>query len=286
MAEEGFNLFKTKRAACQEAWHGPGNNLNPFAKTNQRSSSFPAQVRDDDSVSGREPKVIDAVVKPRIERIELEECRESILQDKNDFNHSHSKLQNVEELYCDPIGELSNIGGGELSVSANFSVNIRTESHKEALSIDMHILEFESPGKVFNIILKDTEGLSEYLKQTSIKQLPACICLLQDVSIHASPIVSQLLGCSIDVFRDHFNRASDDVAFLLPSRSHIQDHVAIPYQRCYRRSSTESIYEVQNERSTFCHGNLVSLEEHFTIWASRTGKESLTSLIICGGNPK
>lgn len=140
MAEESSNLFKTKRAARQEAWHGPGNNWNPFAKTTQRSSSFPAQVRDDDSVSGREPKVIDAVTKPRIERIEL--FRESTLQDTNDFNHNNSKLQNVEELYWDPVGELSNFGAGELSVSVNASVNIRTESHEEVLPIDMHVLEF------------------------------------------------------------------------------------------------------------------------------------------------
>ncbi|TGO59596.1 hypothetical protein BCON_0043g00050 [Botryotinia convoluta] len=275
MAEEGFNLFKTKRAARQEAWHGPGNKWNPFAKTTRRSNSFPAQVRDDDSVSGWEPKVIDAVTKPRIERIELEECRESILQDTNDFNHNNSKLQN-----------LSNFEAGEVSVSANCSANIRTESHKEVLPIDMHVLELGPSSKMFKVILKDTEGLSEYLKQTPIEQSPMRLYFLQDISVHTSPIVSRLLGCSIDVFRDHIKRASDDVAFLLLSRSYIQDHVVIPYQRCYRRSSAKSICEVQNKRSTFCHGNLVSSEEHVTVWALRNSRESFTSLIICDGNPK
>ncbi|KAF7882667.1 uncharacterized protein EAF02_006030 [Botrytis sinoallii] len=293
MAEEGFNLFKTKRAARQEAWHGPGSGWNPFAKTTQRSSSFPAQVRDDDSVSGRVPKVIDAVAKPRIERIEWEECRKSILQDTNDFNHNNSILQNVEELYWDPIGELSNFGAGELSVSTNFSVNTRTESREEVLPIDMHVLEVDREGKNFKVILKDTEVLSEYLKRIPTKQSEAHFYFLRDVSIHASPIVSRLLGCSIDVFRDHLKRASDDVAFLLPSRSYIQDHVVIPYQRCYRRSSAKSICEVQNKRSTFCHGNLVSSEEHVTVWTSRSSQESSRSsrepsrtLIICDGNPK
>ncbi|TGO54929.1 hypothetical protein BOTNAR_0256g00150 [Botryotinia narcissicola] len=297
MAEEGFNLFKTKRAARQEAWHGPGNNWNPFAKTTQRSSSLPAQVGDDDSVSGREPKVIDAVTKPMIERIILGPYYESRLQDTNDFNHNNSKLQNVEELYWDPVGELSNFGTGELSVSVNLSVNIRTESHEEVLPIDMHVLEFSPSDTPFKIILQDTEELSDYLKQTPIEKLAARVYFLQDVSIHASPIVSRLLDCSIDVFRDHFKRASDDVAFLLPSRSHIQDHVVIPYQRCYRRSSAKSICEVQNKRSTFCHGNLVSSEEHVTVWSSRTRKGLFTcivtwanptpiALIICDGNPK
>ncbi|TGO12977.1 hypothetical protein BTUL_0079g00380 [Botrytis tulipae] len=286
MAEEGFNLFKTKRAARQEAWHGPGNNWNPFAKTTQRSSSLPAQVGDDDSVRGREPKVIDAVAKPRIERIELGECRASLLHDTNDFNHNDSKPQNVEELYWDPIGELSNFGAGELSVSANFSVNIRTESREEVLPIDMHVLELGLSRAMSKVILKDTEGLSEYLKQIPIEQSRMRLYFLQDVSVHTSPVVSRLLGCSIDVFRDHIKRASDDVAFLLPSRSCIQDHVVIPYQRCYRRSSTQSIFEAQNKRSTFCHGNLVSSEEHVTVWASRISKESFTSLIICDGNPK
>ncbi|TGO34537.1 hypothetical protein BHYA_0192g00010 [Botrytis hyacinthi] len=287
MAEEGFNLFKTKRAARQEAWHGSGAEWNPFAKTTRRST-FPAQLRDDDSVSGQALKVIDAVAKLRIERIELEECRESILQDTNDFNHNNSKLQNVEEPYWGPIGELLNFGAGELSVSTNFSVNIRTESREEVLPIDMHVLKIYPEGKKFKVILKDTEGLSEYLKQTPIEQSPSRFYFLQNVSIHASPIVSRLLGCSINVFRDHFKRASDDVAFLLPSRSYIQDHVVIPYQRCYRRSSAKSFCEVQNKRSTFCHGNLVSSEEHVTVWAPRISQESATfiAMIICDGNPK
>ncbi|KAF7939677.1 hypothetical protein EAE99_001482 [Botrytis elliptica] len=287
MAEEGFNLFKTKRAARQEAWHGPGSGWNPFAKTTQRSSSFPAQVRDDDSVSGLEPEIIPcAMAEPRIERIEWEECRKSVQQDTNDSNHNNSILQNVEELYWDPIGELSNFGAGKLSVSTNFSVNTRTESREEVLPIDMHVLEVDPEGKIFKVILKNTEVLSEYLKQIPIKQSEARFYFLQDVSIHASPIVSRLLGCSIDVFRDHLKRASDDVAFLLPSKSVIQDYVVIPYQRCYRRSSAKSICEVQNKRSTFCHGNLVSSEEHVTIWTSRSNQKSLTSLIICDGNPK
>ncbi|KAF7946464.1 hypothetical protein EAE96_009462 [Botrytis aclada] len=286
MAEEGFNLFKTKRAARQEAWHGPGNQWNPFTKTTRGSSSFPAQARDDDSASGREPKVVDAVTKPRIERIELEERRESIPQDTNDFNHNNSKLQNVEELYWDPLGELSNSGAGELSVAANLSVNIRTEFREEVLPIDMHVLEFWPSDKMFKVILGDTEGLSKYLKQTPIEQSPTRFYFLQDVSIQASPIVSRLLGCSIDVFRDHFERASDDVSFLLPSKRRVQNHVVIPYQRCYRRSSVKSICELQNKRSTFCHGNLVSSEEHVTVWASRRSQESSTALIICDGNPK
>ncbi|TGO26529.1 hypothetical protein BPAE_0057g00050 [Botrytis paeoniae] len=286
MAEEGFNLFTIKRAARQEAWHGPGNKWNLFAKTTWRSSSFPAPVRDDDSVSGREPKVIDAVTKPRIERIEMEECGESILQDTNDFNHNNSKLQNVEELYWDPMGELSNSGAGELSVSANFSVNIRTESREEVLPIDMHVLEFGPSGKLFKVILKDTEGLSEYIKQTSLEPQLLRLYFLQDVSIHASPIVSRLLDCSVDVFRDHFKRASDYVAFLLPSRSYIQDHVVIPYQRCYRRSSAKSIREIQNKRSTFCHGNLASSEEHVTVWTQLAISDCHTALIICDDYPK
>ncbi|KAF5869616.1 uncharacterized protein Bfra_010813 [Botrytis fragariae] len=266
-----------RRAARRDASYDTGNELSSFAKVTQRSSSFPAQVRDDDSVSGREPKVIDAVAKPRIERIELEKCRKSILQDTNDFNHNHSKLQTVEDLYWDPMGELSNFEAGEVSVSANCSANIRTESHKEVLSIDMHVLEFESSGKAFKIILKDTEiiGVS---KANSSQTIVSAFMLLTGLS--------RLLGCSIDVFRDHFKRASDDVAFLLPSRSYIQDHVVIPYQRCYRRSSANFICEVQNKRSTFCHGNLASSEEHVTIWALRRSKKSFTSLIICDGNPK
>ncbi|THV51585.1 hypothetical protein BGAL_0106g00250 [Botrytis galanthina] len=276
MTTANSNLFTTKRAARRDASYDPGNESNSFAKIARRSTQLPLPVRDDDTISVLEPGLVNVVTKPRIERIEVVSPGESTSDNSDNFNYSSIVLQNVEELYWDPLGELSNFRVGELSASAKFSVNIRTESHEEVLPIDMHVLEFESPGKVFKIILKDTEGLTEYLKQTPIEQLPARVCLLQDVSIHASPIVSQLLGCSIDVFRDHFKRASDDVAFLLPSRSCIQDHVVIPYQRCYRRSSAKSICEVQNKRSTFCHGNLVSSEEHVTIWTTRSGKESLT----------
>ncbi|TEY39962.1 hypothetical protein BOTCAL_0446g00100 [Botryotinia calthae] len=324
MAPNEYNLYTTKRAARQEAWHGPGIEWNPFSKTTRRSSTFPAQVHDvdsvarllawdgphvpnitwdsvpmttrgsssfpaqvrDDSVSGREPKVVDAVTRPKIERIKLEVDRESILQDTNYFNRNNGKPQNVEELYWDPIGELSNFEVGELSVSANYSTNIRTRSRKEVLPIDMHVLEFERSGEIFKIILNDTEELSEYLEQTPIEKRPTVVYLLQDISIHASPIVSRLLGCSIDVFRDHFKRASDDVAFMLPSESSKQNHVVIPYQRYYRRSSAKSFCETQNKRSTFCHGNLVSSEEHVTVWTSQTSEDHSTSLIICDADPK
>ncbi|KAM0129352.1 hypothetical protein ACHAP3_007857 [Botrytis cinerea] len=298
MAPNDYNLYSTKRAARQEAWHGPGTAWNPFSKTTRRSSSFPAQVQGEfaarqegwhgpDNTSNRhlahirevylQPKVIDAETRPRIERIKLEYCREGKLQDTNDFNHNNSKPQNVEELYWDPMGELSNFEAGALSVSEYFSVNIRTESREDALPIDMHVLELGPSGKLFKIILKDTEGLSEYLEQTPTEERLNVVYLLQDISIDASPIVSRLLGCSIDVFRDHFKRASDDVAFMLPSESCKQNHVVIPYQRCYRRSSAKSSCEIQNKRSTFCHGNLVSSEEHVTIWMSQTNQYHSTS---------
>ncbi|KAF7932540.1 uncharacterized protein EAE98_003839 [Botrytis deweyae] len=289
MATANSNLFTTKRAARRDASYDPGNESNSFAKITRRSSQFPLPVRDDNSISVLEPEVVNVVTKPRIERIEVLAPRESTSDDSDNFNYSSIVLQNVEELYWDPLGEISNFRVGELSASANFSVNIRTESREEVLPIDMHVLEVvhSSPsGKIFKVTLKDTEGLSEYLKQTPIEQSTARFYFLQDVSIHASPIVSRLLGCSINVFRDHFKRASDDVAFLLPSKSVIQDHVVIPYQRCYRRSSAKSICEVQNKRSTFCHGNLVSSEEHVTVWTSRSSQGSARTLIICDGNPK
>ncbi|TEY36330.1 hypothetical protein BOTCAL_0558g00080 [Botryotinia calthae] len=47
-----FNLDTTKRAARQEAWHGPGTEWNPFAKTTRRSSTFPAQVPDEEALRG------------------------------------------------------------------------------------------------------------------------------------------------------------------------------------------------------------------------------------------
>ncbi|KAM0312456.1 hypothetical protein ACHAO8_006335 [Botrytis cinerea] len=294
MAPNDYNLYTTKRAARQEAWHVPGTEWNPFSKTTRRSSSFPAQVQGEfaarqegwhgpDNTSNRhlahirqvylQPKVIDAETRPRIERIKLEYCREGKLQDTNDFNHNNSKPQNVEELYWDPMGELSNFEAGALSVSEYLSVNIRTESREDALPIDMHVLELGPSGKLFKIILKDTEGLSEYLEQTPTEERLNVVYLLQDISIDASPIVSRLLGCSIDVFRDHFKRASDDVAFMLPSESCKQNHVVIPYQRCYRRSSAKSSCEIQNKRSTFCHDGL-SLFPTFI------------ALIICDAEPK
>ncbi|KAK6604858.1 hypothetical protein H4I96_05440 [Botrytis cinerea] len=274
MAPNDYNLYTTKRAARQEAWHVPANIRRVYLQR----------------------KVIDAETRPRIERIKLEYCREGKLQDTNDFNHNNSKPQNVEELYWDPMGELSNFEAGALSVSEYLSVNIRTESREDALPIDMHVLELGPSGKLFKIILKDTEGLSEYLEQTPTEERLNVVYLLQDISIDASPIVSRLLGCSIDVFRDHFKRASDDVAFMLPSESCKQNHVVIPYQRCYRRSSAKSSCEIQNKRSTFCHGNLVSSEEHVTIWMSQTNQYHSTyglslfptfiALIICDAEPK
>lgn len=47
-----FNLDTTKRAARQEAWHGPGTEWNPFSKTTRRSSTFPAQVPDEEALRG------------------------------------------------------------------------------------------------------------------------------------------------------------------------------------------------------------------------------------------
>ncbi|KAK6600862.1 hypothetical protein H4I95_07844 [Botrytis cinerea] len=221
MAPNDYNLYTTKRAARQEAWHVPGTEWNPFSKTTRRSSSFPAQVQGEfaarqegwhgpDNTSNRnlanirrvylQRKVIDAETRPRIERIKLEYCREGKLQDTNDFNHNNSKPQNVEELYWDPMGELSNFEAGALSVSEYLSVNIRTESRKDALPIDMHVLELGPSGKFFKIILKDTEGLSEYLEQTPTEERLNVVYLLQDISIDASPIVSRLLGYGLSLF--------------------------------------------------------------------------------------
>ncbi|KAF7940671.1 uncharacterized protein EAE97_006857 [Botrytis byssoidea] len=241
-----LHLETLTRAARRDASYDPGNESNSSAKIARRSTQLPLPVRDDDTISVLEPGLVNVVTKPRIERIEVVSPGESTSDDSDNFNYSSIVLQNVEELYWDPLGELSNFRVGELSASANFSVNIRTESREEVWPINMHVLEYEPSGKLFKITLNDTEGLSKYLKQTPVELSPARFYFLEDVSIHASPIVSRLLGCSIDVFRDHFKRASDDVAFLLPSRSYIQDHVVIPYQRCYRRSSAKSICEVQN----------------------------------------
>lgn len=47
-----FHLDNTKRAARQEAWHGPGTEWNPFSKTTRRSSTFPAQLRDEEAQVG------------------------------------------------------------------------------------------------------------------------------------------------------------------------------------------------------------------------------------------
>ncbi|ESZ90909.1 hypothetical protein SBOR_8700 [Sclerotinia borealis F-4128] len=52
MAPNDYNLYTTKRAARQEAWHGPGTEWNPFAKTTRRSSTFPAQIRDEEALRG------------------------------------------------------------------------------------------------------------------------------------------------------------------------------------------------------------------------------------------
>ncbi|KAK6600044.1 Vacuolar calcium ion transporter 1 [Botrytis cinerea] len=52
MAPNEYNLYTTKRAARQEAWHGPGTEWNPFSKTTRRSSTFPAQVPDEEALRG------------------------------------------------------------------------------------------------------------------------------------------------------------------------------------------------------------------------------------------
>ncbi|KAF7905216.1 uncharacterized protein EAF01_005737 [Botrytis porri] len=137
-----------------------------------KHSQFPPSVRGDDSISVSEPKAVNVVTKPRIERIEVAGPRESTSDDSgdsDDFNYSNSVLPNVEELYWDFLGELSKFGARELSVSANFFINIHTESCEKVLPIDMHVLEFGPWGKMFKVIIKDTEGLSEYLKQTLIE---------------------------------------------------------------------------------------------------------------------
>lgn len=54
MAPNDFNLYTTKRAARKEAWHGPGTEWNPFSKTTRRSSTFPAQLPDEEALTGYE----------------------------------------------------------------------------------------------------------------------------------------------------------------------------------------------------------------------------------------
>ncbi|KAG4024986.1 hypothetical protein MFRU_075g00080 [Monilinia fructicola] len=54
MSPNDYNLYNTKRAARQEAWHGPGTAWNPFSKTTRRSSTFPTQLRDEESLGGLE----------------------------------------------------------------------------------------------------------------------------------------------------------------------------------------------------------------------------------------
>ncbi|TGO83934.1 hypothetical protein BPOR_0572g00040 [Botrytis porri] len=54
MAPNDYNLYTTKRAARQEAWHGPGTEWNPFSKTTRRSNTFPAQVPDEEALRGLE----------------------------------------------------------------------------------------------------------------------------------------------------------------------------------------------------------------------------------------
>lgn len=282
MAPNEYNLYNIKRAARQEAWHGPYTTAwNPFSKTTRRSSTFPAQ-----RPFTAEPANLGGILVPpsqsgaRSSRFEVEDLRDGKPLAASDIDRYSTILQTVEELYWDPLGELSNeLGAGQLAVSTKHPDISQTELHKEVLIIDMHVLEFVASGKINKIILKDTEQLSEYLKLSPTEENPVRLYILQDISIHAIPIVSQLLGCSIDVFRDHVERVSDDVAFVLPSKSRKQAHTVIPFQRGFRRSYSQNIQEIPNKRSTFCHGNLVSTEEHVTVWRSPGSEASANGML-------
>ncbi|QSZ34384.1 hypothetical protein DSL72_005976 [Monilinia vaccinii-corymbosi] len=84
-----FNLDNTKRVARQEAWHGPGTEWNPFSKTTRRSSTFPTQLRDEESLRGSEG--------PRLRTVNTENGPRSSASQAPFANQGAMEMQDFEK---------------------------------------------------------------------------------------------------------------------------------------------------------------------------------------------
>lgn len=141
-------------------------------------------------------------------------------------------------------------------------------------SINLHIWTFNE--NMDNLELSEVRDINALTALTNarVSDTPRnTLYILEDLSVSTVQALSGILKCPAEVLNDHLRRAGDDVALLLPSQSRAQSHVVIPYRRVYNPSPHREDREMQNTRSSFSHGSLVTTEEHVTIWIS-SGKES------------
>lgn len=107
-----FNLDNTKRAARQEAWHGPGTAWNPFSKTTRRSSTFPTQVRDEEALRGLEA--------PRLRTINTENGPRSSASQRPFITQGEGQgaieMQDIERINTNHNGRLSDPSTGEETI--------------------------------------------------------------------------------------------------------------------------------------------------------------------------
>lgn len=123
-----------------------------------------------------------------------------------------------------------------------------------------------------------SHSLSELESIRSAAAAQNTLYLVDNVSPGDVHLLGSLFKCPFEVFNDHLQRAGDDVALLLPSQSRAQSHVVIPYRRVYEYGVHHGDRGRRNTRSTFCHGSLITTEEHVTIWISPPQNGSWTGM--------
>jgi hypothetical protein len=95
-----------------------------------------------------------------------------------------------------------------------------------------------------------------------------CIINTKNLSSFDIDALNSILRCGDEVFHNHIQRASDDIALILPSIGLKKSHFVVPYRRMYERSLRKDIRERRNLRNSFAHGAPVTTEEHVTVWIS------------------